>query len=106
MAQLRQDFTEFEKRDTVILVVGPENAQAFIRYFREHDLPFTGLPDPTHVVLKLYGQQIKLFKFGRMPAQLLVDRAGLVRFICYGQDMTDIPTNAEMLALIEQIDAG
>jgi hypothetical protein len=35
-----------------------------------------------------------------------VDRAGLVRFICYGQDMTDIPTNAEMLALIEQIDAG
>jgi peroxiredoxin len=93
MAQLRQDFTEFEKRDTVILVVGPENAQAFIRYFREHDLPFTGLPDPTHVVLKLYGQQIKLFKFGRM------------RFICYGKDMTDIPTNAEMLDLIDKLNA-
>jgi peroxiredoxin len=105
MAQLRQDFPEFEKRDTVILVVGPENAQAFTRYFREHDLPFIGLPDPTHVVLKLYGQQIKLFKFGRMPAQVLVDRAGIVRFICYGQDMTDIPTDAEMLALIDQIDA-
>ena len=106
MAQLRQDFAEFEKRDTVILVVGPEDAQAFKRYFKEHDLPFIGLPDPAHVVLKLYGQQIKLFKFGRMPAQLLVDRAGLVRFICYGKDMTDIPTNAEMLALIDQLDTG
>jgi peroxiredoxin len=104
MAQLRQDFPEFEKREVVILVVGPENAQAFARYFREHDLPFTGLPDPAHVVLKLYGQQIKLFKFGRMPAQVLVDKAGMVRFICYGHDMTDIPTNAEMLALIDSLE--
>jgi peroxiredoxin len=104
MAQLRQDFPEFEKREVVVLVVGPENAQAFTRYFREHDLPFIGLPDPTHVVLKLYGQQIKLFKFGRMPAQVLVDRAGIVRFICYGQDMTDIPTTAEMLTLIDSLE--
>jgi peroxiredoxin len=104
MAQLRQDFPEFEKREVVVLVVGPENAQAFTRYFREHDLPFIGLPDPTHVVLKLYGQQIKLFKFGRMPAQVLVDKAGMVRFICYGHDMTDIPTNAEMLALIDSLE--
>jgi peroxiredoxin len=105
MAQLRQDFAEFEKRDIVILVVGPENAQAFTRYFREHDLPFIGLPDPTHTVLKMYGQQIKLFKFGRMPAQLVVDKTGMVRFICYGKDMTDIPTNAEMLDLIDKLNA-
>ncbi len=104
MAQLRQDFAEFEKRGTVILVVGPESAEAFTRYFREHDLPFIGLPDPRHTVLKLYGQEIKLFKFGRMPAQLLVDRSGMVRFICYGKDMSDIPTNAEMLALIDELE--
>jgi peroxiredoxin len=105
MAQLRQDFAEFEKRDTTILVAGPEDAAAFKHYFSEHDLPFTGLPDPAHTVLKLYGQEIKLFKFGRMPAQLLVDKKGMVRFICYGHDMTDIPTNAEMLALIDSLDA-
>ena len=106
MAQLRQDFAEFEKRDTVILVVGPENAQAFTSYFREHELPFTGLPDPTHTVLKLYGQQVKLFKFGRMPAQLVVDKDGMARYVCYGHDMSDIPTNAEMLAIIDKINAG
>jgi peroxiredoxin len=106
MAQLRQDFTEFEKRGAVILVVGPENATAFTKYFHDHDLPFIGLPDPKHTVLKQFGQEIKLFKFGRMPAQLIVDKSGLVRYIYYGHDMTDIPTNAEMLALIDQIDAG
>jgi peroxiredoxin len=104
MAQLRQDFVEFEKRGIVILMVGPESAEAFSRYFREHDLPFIGLPDPTHTVLKQYGQEIKLFKFGRMPAQLVVDKTGMVRFICYGKDMTDIPTDEEMLALIDALE--
>ncbi len=106
MAQLRQDFTEFEKLETTILVVGPENAATFARYFKENDLPFTGLPDPAHTVLKLYGQQINLFKFGRMPAQVLVDKNGMARFIHYGHDMTDIPANSEMLALIEELNAG
>jgi peroxiredoxin Q/BCP len=106
MAQLRQDFAEFEKRQTTILVVGPENAATFARYFSEHELPFTGLPDPLHTILDLYGQQINLFKFGRMPAQLLVDKTGMVRCIHYGQNMSDIPSNAEMLALIDEFNAG
>jgi peroxiredoxin len=103
MAQLRQDFVEFEKRQTTILVIGPENAAAFVRYFRENSLPFTGLPDSTHSVLKTYGQEINLFKFGRMPAQVLVDRTGMARFVHYGHDMTDIPQNSEMLALIDEL---
>ncbi len=103
MAQLRQDFAEFEKRQTTILVIGPENAAAFTRYFRENSLPFTGLPDPTHSVLKTYGQEINLFKFGRMPAQVLVDQTGMARFVHYGHDMTDIPQNSEILALIDEL---
>ena len=103
MAQLRQDFTEFEDRNTVILVVGPEDAAAFAGYFGDNSLPFIGLPDPIHSILKTYGQEIKLFKFGRMPAQVLVDRTGTARFVHYGHDMTDIPQNAEMLALIDEL---
>jgi peroxiredoxin Q/BCP len=104
MAQLRQDFAEFSERDTAVIVVGPEDAGAFTNYFGEHTLPFIGLPDPKHSVLKLYGQQIKLFKFGRMPAQVLVDKAGIARFIHYGQNMTDIPETREMLDLIDSLE--
>ncbi len=106
MAQLRQDFAEFKKRQTTILVIGPENAAAFARYFGENSLPFTGLPDPTHSVLKTYGQEINLFKLGRMPAQVLVDKTGTARFVHYGESMSDIPENAEILSLVDELNAG
>jgi len=106
MAQLRQDYDEFVKRGAEILVVGPEGAAAFQDYWRKENLPFVGLPDPQHSVLKLYGQEIKLFKFGRMPAQVIVDRAGVARYVHYGHDMSDIPENEELLGLLEALGEG
>ena len=105
MAQLRQDIEQFIERDTAILVVGPETAQKFAKYFAENDLPFIGLPDPNHTVLKQYGQEIKLFKFGRMPAQVLVDKQGIARFVHYGKSMSDIPATDEMVAMLDEINA-
>jgi len=61
------------------VVVGPEKATAFEAYWQKHRLPFIGVPDPSHKILKLYGQQVKLFKLGRMPVQTVVDRKGRVR---------------------------
>jgi peroxiredoxin Q/BCP len=103
MAQLRQDYQEFVDRRTQIVVVGPENANGFKAYFTENDLPFIGLPDPTASVLRLYGQEVNLFKLGRMPAQVLVDMQGVARFVHYGHSMSDIPENAEILALIDEL---
>lgn len=103
MAQLRQDHQAFIERETRVLVLGPEDAEAFREYFQTNNLPFTGLPDPKASVLKLYGQEVNLFKLGRMPAQLIVDKDGIVRFVHYGHAMSDIPENAEVLELIDQI---
>jgi peroxiredoxin len=101
MAQLRQDYQQFVKLDTVILVVGPEKADAFREYWVKENLPFIGLPDPEHRVLKLYGQEVKLYKLGRMPAQMLIDKSGRVRFIHYGHSMSDIPSTREIIDLIQ-----
>jgi peroxiredoxin len=103
MAQLRQDYKKFEEEDTVILVVGPENETAFAKYWGRHNLPFIGLPDPKHRVLKLYGQEIKLFKFGRMPAMAIIDMRGVVRFVHYGHSMSDIPENSDVLATLKKL---
>jgi peroxiredoxin len=101
MAQLHQDYDQFLAQDTEIVVVGPEDASAFAKYWQENDLPFVGLPDPSHSVLKLYGQEVKLFKFGRQPAQVSMDKNGQVRFVHYGHDPSDIPANGEILNLLE-----
>jgi peroxiredoxin len=106
MAQLRQDYQEFVKRQTQIIVVGPEDANAFKSYWREHDLPFIGLPDPKASVLRLFGQEVNLFKLGRMPAQVLIDKVGTARFVHYGHSMSDIPKNEEILALIDEVNTS
>ena len=106
MAQLRHDYSEFVARDVEVVVVGPEDARAFANYFDKESLPFVGLPDPKHSVLKLYGQQVNLFKLGRMPAQVLIDKAGVARYVHYGHDMKDIPENEEILALADEINAS
>jgi len=106
MAQLRQDYSEFVARDIEILVAGPEDAKAFADYFEKESLPFIGLPDPKASVLKLYGQEVNLFKLGRMPAQVLIDRQGIARYVHYGHSMSDIPANDEILALVDGLAAG
>lgn len=103
MAQLRHDHQNFVERETEIVVVGPESKKLFADYWAKHQLPFIGLPDPEHRVLKLYGQEVNLFKLGRMPAQVIIDKQGCVRYAHYGHGMSDIPRNAEILALLDEL---
>ena len=104
MAQLRRDYAKFVARDIEVVVVGPEDARAFSDYWGKESLPFIGLPDSKASVLRLYGQEVNLFELGRMPAQVLIDKAGVARFVHYGHSMSDIPKNEEILAMCDEID--
>lgn len=103
MAQLRQDYSKFQALETEIIAVGPEDADNFSMYWNSHKIPFIGLPDPTHSVLKRYGQEVNLFKLGRMPAQVLIDKQGIARYVHYGHSMSDIPENEELLQTLQTL---
>lgn len=103
MMQLRQEHDKIAALDTLVVVVGPEVKAAFEKFWNENDLPFTGLPDPDHQVLKRYGQEVSLFKLGRMPAQMIIDKTGMVRYVHYGQSMSDIPRSEELVGLLEEL---
>ncbi len=103
MAQLRQDYQKFMDRQTKVIVVGPEDEKSFTAYWHANELPFIGLPDSKASVLKLYGQEVNLFKMGRMPAQVIIDKQGIVRFVHYGHSMSDIPENEELFQLLDEI---
>jgi peroxiredoxin Q/BCP len=66
-------------------------------------LPFIGLPDEKHKVLKLYGQKVKIFKIGRMPGQMIIDKEGILRYVHYGNSMQEIPENEEILKLLNDL---
>ena len=40
-----------------------------------------------------------------MPAQVLVDRQGVARYVHYGHAMNDIPENARMLEILDSLNA-
>ncbi len=101
---MQRDHEQFRNRGVVILVLGPEKPEAFREYWKNEGLSFTGLPDPTHSVLKRYGQEVNLFRLGRMPAQVMIDRKGMVRYVHYGHSMMDIPENGEILAAVDAME--
>jgi peroxiredoxin Q/BCP len=103
MAQLRSEYQQFLAKGAEVIAVGPEKAEAFAHFWRGKKMPFPGIPDPKHAIAKLYGQQVKPLKWGRMPALVVIDKAGRMRYRHYGDSMSDIPSDDEVLAMLDEI---
>ncbi len=103
MAQLRQDHQKFLDRQAEVIAVGPEDKKAFADWWHSHRMPFTGIPDPTHVLAKLYSQQVKWIRGGRLPALMVIDKQGDVRLEHYADMTSDIPSNDTILALLDEL---
>ena len=103
MAQLRQDYQQFVERNTEIITVGPEDVGSFTKWWHEHEMPFIGIPDPTHEIAKLYNQQFKLLRGGRLPAMAVIDKEGRIRLMHYADLPSDIPTDEEVLTLLDRL---
>ena len=98
---MKQDFREFTSRNTTIVVVAPHSAEKVEKFWKEEELPMIGVPDKDGKLARLYGQEWKLLKLGRMPALYVVDRKGTLAFAQYGKSMSDIPGNSEMLKVLD-----
>ena len=103
---MRDGYNDFTAHGAEILAIGPDSPEKFRSYWEENELPFSGLPDPEKKVSKVYKQQVNLFKLGRMPLNAIVDRKGCIRYIHYGNSMSDIPNNETLLDVIEELNAS
>jgi peroxiredoxin len=103
MAQLRQDYPEFVKRNAEVVAVGPDGPNAFKRYWQTESIPYIGLADIGNKVADQFNQEVNLWKLGRMPAMFVLDRKGIIRYQHYGESMSDIPTDAEILKVLDQL---
>ena len=100
---MRRDYQKFIDRQAEVIAVGPESARAFSDFWQTHKMPFTGIPDPRHIIAKLFGQKVNLLKMGRMPALMVIDKEGKMRYQHYGDSMSDIPSNQEVLSLLDNL---
>jgi peroxiredoxin Q/BCP len=106
LARLRDEYDKFASRDVTILAVGPNSPASFLQYWQNERIPFIGLPDPDHGVALRYRQEVNLFKLGRMPLNCVVDGNGYIRYAHYGSSMRDIPSNEELLEVIDELIAA
>jgi peroxiredoxin len=103
---LRQDYSEFTRRGAEIIALGPDGPNAFRRYWEEEHLPFVGCADIKSAVASQYQQEVNWIKMGRMPALLIIDKEGQIRFRQYGESMSDIPENTEVLKILDEMNTA
>ncbi len=103
MAQLRQDYSEFTRREAEIIVLGPDGPRAFQRFWQDENMPFIGLADIQSKVASRFYQEVNLLKLGRMPAVVVVDKHGCIRYKHYAAAMSDIPDNREILDVLDEL---
>jgi peroxiredoxin Q/BCP len=103
LEQFRSTYTKFQQREIEIIAIGQDSPQAFRDYWRDHQLPFIGLPDNNSEIADIYYQKVNLLKLGRMPAEFIIDPEGLIRFVHYGSSMSDIPEPGELLEVIDKL---
>ena len=94
------------ERDAEIMVIGPEGPRRFKQEWEAEQYPFVGFADYRHTIANLYGQEVNLLKLGRMPALLIIDKQGVIRFAHFGDNMADIPKNDDVLVLLDRLNQG
>ncbi len=103
MEQFRSKYEEFKKRNVEIIAIGQDSPEDFIKYWKEHDLPFIGCSDRDTDISGSYYQKVKILRFGRMPAEFIIDPEGVIRFVHYGESMSDIPEPNQLLNVIDKL---
>lgn len=103
---MRDEYEKFTHRGVEIIAVGPNALPTFRQYWQNERIPFIGLPDPDRLVARRYRQEVNLFKLGRMPLNCIIDAEGNIRFAHYGKSMSDIPSNEELLHVIDELNTA
>ena len=100
---MRDDHAKFVEAGASIVVVAKHSAQEMKDFWKENNLPYIGIPDPDEALSKLYGQEWKATKLGRMPALFVVDQKGKIAYVHYSNGMSDIPADPTVLGEVGEL---
>jgi peroxiredoxin len=103
LARLRREFEAFESRRAVVLIIGPDRPDQIQEYWRREDFTFPGFADTDNEVASLFRQKADLYRRGRLPSVVIVDRESRIRFRHDGASAPDIPDNSTLLAELDRI---
>ena len=100
---MRDEHARFETAGAPVAVVVRERSERLRGHWASLRLPFVCVPDPDGRIAAAWGQQWRLVRLGRLPAQFVVARDGRVAFAHYSRDMTDIVSEAVILDVVQRL---
>jgi peroxiredoxin len=102
---LRDDYRLFRERGAEVIGIGPHDLSEVETLVQSMALPFPVAADADRAVFAMYDVQSRALSLGQRPALYVVDRQGIVRWAHLGWQQWDLPTNAEVLAVLERLEA-
>ncbi len=92
MQAFQMDLEKFEKLNTQVMGISPDNLESHEKFSEKYGLTFPLVSDVEGLVKRLYGR-------GRIT--YLIDRKGIIRFIQEG-----VPDNKDLLKKLGEIDSA
>ena len=100
---MRDDYERFQAAGAEVLAISAEPAGSSEAYLRAHPLPFPTLIDDEHRVFDAYDVTSRMLSLGQRPALFVIDEAGVVRFDEVGAQQWNIPSNRQVLAVLDAL---
>lgn len=101
---MRDKFEDYEGRDIQIVAIYGQGFDAVRSFAGREQFPFPVLVDEERAVIKRYGVYVRInFESWNMarPSTVLVDKAGIARFIFVGRNQMDWPTDEMLFETLE-----
>jgi peroxiredoxin len=98
---MRDDYAKYTALGAEIIAVARHSQREVDDYWATQNIPFLAAVDPEGTIGARYGQSWKLIKLGLMPSLFVIRKDGTIAYSHYGQGMSDIPSDAEVLKVLE-----
>jgi peroxiredoxin len=101
---LRDKLEDYESRGIRIVAIYGQGFGAVRKFAEREGFPFPVLVDEDRAVIRDYGVYVRInFESWNMarPSTVLVDSAGIVRFIFVGKNQLEWPTHEMIFAALE-----
>ena len=108
MGHIREIYDEFEKRNTRVAVIMAESIPRMQEFLKTHEYPFPLLSDVRRDVVRAYGVYVRMnFESVNIsrPAEVILDKDGIVRYVYVGKIQTDFPPDEDLLSVLDGLNA-
>ena len=101
---MRDDYEQFKSRGAEVVCIAPHDLSETRQLVESLRLPFPVLADGERKVFQAYDVASRAWSLGQRPGLYVLDFRGIIRFAHVGWQQWDIPSNRQVLDVLDSLD--